>query len=120
VQAHFHKDPHQLRAFNDQLNSRVVDVIERACLRAGVRRGDLARFIYINDPDGITDLAGLLDLPRDRTNLDLAVAHGHMGAADQLAALGTYVDRGELNPGDLVALVGISIGMRWYCTLVRV
>jgi 3-oxoacyl-[acyl-carrier-protein] synthase-3 len=120
VQAHFRKDPRRLRAFNDQLNARVIEVIDRACRRAGVRRADLARFVYINDPDGIVDLAELMGLTADRTNADLAVVHGHMGAADQLTALGTYLDRGELNPGDLVALTGISIGMRWYCTLVQV
>lgn len=119
VQAHFQKDPRQLAAFSDQLNARVVEVVDRACRRAGVRRADLARFIYINDPDGIAELATLVGIPLARTNHELAGQHGHMGAADQLAALGTYVDRGELREGDLVALVGISIGMRWYCTLVR-
>ncbi len=120
VQAHFHKDPRQLKQFSEQLNSRVIEVIDRACRRAGVNRADLARFIYINDPDGISDIAELTGIPLERTNTDLAVAHGHMGAADQLIALGRYLDRGELNEGDLVALTGISIGMRWYCTLIRV
>jgi len=120
VQAHFQKDPRQLEAFSNQLNSRVIEVIDRTCRRAGVRRADLARFIYINDPDGIAELASLIDIPLARTNHDLAIKHGHMGAADQLIALGTYLDHGELNSGDLVALAGISVGMRWYCTLVRV
>ena len=120
VQEHFQRDPRQLEAFRDQLNARVLDVIDRACRRAGVHRADLARFIYINDPDGITDIAEVAGIPLARTNYDLSVAHGHMGAADQLAALGMYLERGELTPGDLVALTGISIGMRWYCTLVRV
>jgi 3-oxoacyl-[acyl-carrier-protein] synthase-3 len=120
VQEHFQKDPKQLQAFNNLLNARVIEVVERACKRAGVSRGDLDRFIYINDPDGITDLAELLGLPLERTNFDMAVAHGHMGSADQLTALGHYLERGELTAGDLVALTGISIGMRWYCTLVRI
>lgn len=120
VQEHFQRDPQLLGAFRNQLNSRVLEVIDRACRRAGVRRADLARFIYINDPDGISDIAEVAGIPLERTNLDLAAVHGHMGAADQLSALGIYLDRGELSPGDLVALAGISIGMRWYCTLVRV
>lgn len=120
VQAHFQKDPQQLKAFGNQLNARVIEVIDRACRRAGVRRADLARVIYINDPDGIADIAEVAGIPLARTNADLSVVHGHMGAADQLAALGLYVDRGELVPEDLVALTGISIGMRWYCTLIRV
>ncbi|MGK4591251.1 3-oxoacyl-[acyl-carrier-protein] synthase III C-terminal domain-containing protein [Amycolatopsis sp. w19] len=120
VQAHFRKDPRRLAHFSEQLNTRVVEVIDRACRRAGVRRADLARFVYINDPDGIAELAGLIDIPLAKTNHDLAAEHGHMGAADQLIAVGTYLDRGELNSGDLVALAGISIGMRWYCTIFRV
>lgn len=120
VQAHFQKDPQQLREFGALLNARVIEVIDRACRRAGVRRDQLARVIYINDPDGIDDIAQAYDIPVERTNKDLSVAHGHMGAADQLVALGTYLERGELASGDLVALTGISIGMRWYCTLMRV
>ena len=120
VQAHFRKDPRLLAQFRDQLNSRVLEVIDRACGRAGVRRADLARFIYINDPDGIADVAQVAGIPVAATNADLAAEHGHMGAADQLTALGLYLDRGELSPGDLVALAGISIGMRWYCTLIRI
>jgi 3-oxoacyl-[acyl-carrier-protein] synthase-3 len=119
VQAHFNKDPKQLRAFGEQLNARVLEVVDRACRRVGARYADLARLIYINDPDGITDIAELSGIPLAKTNYDLSIVHSHMGAADQLTALGQYTDRGELNPGDLVALTGISIGMRWYCTLVR-
>jgi len=120
VQAHFQKDPRQLESFRHQLNSRVVDVIDRACQRAGVSRADLARLVYINDPGGIADIAEVAGIPLSNTNAELAAEHGHMGAADQLTALGQHLDRGELAEGDLVALAGISIGMRWYCTLVRV
>lgn len=120
VQAHFQKDPRQLVAFNNLLNARVLEVLDRACRRAGVRRAELARFIYINDPDGIVDLAELIGIPLEHTNFDFAVEHAHMGAADQLSTLGNLLERGALNEGDLVALTGISIGMRWYCTLIRI
>jgi 3-oxoacyl-[acyl-carrier-protein] synthase-3 len=43
-----------------------------------------------------------------------------MGAADQLVSLGVMLDGGEIKPGDVVALSGTSIGMRWYCSLVRI
>lgn len=121
VQEHFQRDPRLLREFVDKLNNRVVEVIDGACRRAGVSRSDIARLIYINDsPDSIDDIGKLLDLPLERTNAELAVAHGHMGAADQLVSLAQHLQRGELVPGDLVALTGISIGMRWYCSLVRI
>jgi 3-oxoacyl-[acyl-carrier-protein] synthase-3 len=120
VQAHFDKDPNRLRAFSELLNARVVEVIDRACGRAGVDRASLARVVYINDPDGIEDIARAGGFSQERTNAESAVAHGHMGAADQLVALSEYLERGEVSSGDLVALCGIAIGMRWYCTLIQV
>ncbi|MEU6432357.1 3-oxoacyl-[acyl-carrier-protein] synthase III C-terminal domain-containing protein [Microbispora sp. NPDC046973] len=119
VHAHFQKDPKRMRAFAEQAVARSIRVVERACRRAGLRRDEVTHFIYINDPDGISDLAPLLEVPLARTNHALAAAHGHMGAADQLTALGRLLEQGVVQPGDLVALTGISIGMRWYCTLVR-
>jgi 3-oxoacyl-[acyl-carrier-protein] synthase-3 len=120
VHAHFGKDPDRLRAFGELLNARVVEVIDRACERAGVRRDQLTRVVYINDPDGIDDISRTGGFPIERTNLTSAVSHGHMGAADQLVAFSEYLESGELESGDLVALCGIAIGMRWYCTLMQV
>jgi len=121
VQEHFQRDPGRLREFVELLNRRVVEVIDGACRRAGVRRDELARFVYINDsPASVDDIGRLLGLPIERTNAAIAAAHGHMGAADQLISLALHHERGEVGPGDLVALSGISIGMRWYCTLVEV
>lgn len=119
VQAHFRKDPARLRAFGALAIDRSVQVIEGACARAGVPMSDLAHFIYINDPDGIADIAPRLGLPLERTNTAVAAEHGHMGAADQLSCLAEQIEQGTIKPGDLVALSGISIGMRWYCTLIQ-
>ena len=120
VQAHFQKDPQRLREFGELVNNRTVAVIEGACRRAGIGRDEVRHVIYINDPDGIEDVSRVFGVPLARTNLEPARAHGHMGAADQLVALGEHLDRGELEPGDVVALCGISIGMRWYCSLIRI
>jgi len=120
VHAHFQKDPKRLQEFVDLLEARVLDVIERACRRAGVSRADVAHIIYLNDsPDAIEDIARPFGVPAERTNAAVSVGHGHMGAADQLVSYGQQLERGELRPGDIVALAGTSIGMRWYCTLVR-
>lgn len=121
VLAHFQKDPKQLREFQGQLSGRVTEVIERACERAGVKSGDLAHIIYINDSaDTIEEVAAPFGISVQHTNAEISAEHGHMGAADQLISLGQHLDRGELKPGDLVALSGISIGMRWYCTLIQI
>ncbi|GGU00375.1 3-oxoacyl-ACP synthase [Streptomyces sp. QHH-9511] len=119
VQEHFQRDPKRLREFGQQAVTRVFDALDGACKRAGVSRDDVTHLIYINDPDGITDLAQPLGIPLERTSYDIAKAHGHMGSADQLTALGRLIEQGTVAPGDLVALTGISIGMRWYCSLVR-
>jgi 3-oxoacyl-[acyl-carrier-protein] synthase-3 len=121
VQAHFAKDPKRLIAFSEQLNQRNVDVIDGALKRAGLGREDLKHIIYINDaPDAIEDVARPFGISLEHTNAELSVGHGHMGAADQLIALGQHLQRGEIKTGDVVALCGISIGMRWYCTLVQI
>jgi 3-oxoacyl-[acyl-carrier-protein] synthase-3 len=121
VQEHFQRDPRLLKAFVNKLNNRVVEVIDGACRRAGVSKDEIARVIYINDsPGSVDDIGQLLGLPIEKTNAELAAEHGHMGAADQLISLGQHLDRGELAKGDLVALTGISIGMRWYCSLIRI
>ncbi len=119
VHAHFQKDPKRLRAFGEQAIKRSVQVIDEACERAGLSRDEVAHFIYINDPDGIVDIAKELELPLECTNYAVAAAHGHMGAVDGLAALGEMIEQGIVAPGDLVAIGGISIGLRWYATLVR-
>jgi 3-oxoacyl-[acyl-carrier-protein] synthase-3 len=120
VQAHFQKDPRQLREFGELVNNRTVAVIEGACRRAGIDRDQVSQVVYINDPDGIMDVSQAFGIATEHTNYELARAHGHMGAADQLIALGQHIENGEVEPGDVVAMCGISIGMRWYCTLIRV
>lgn len=119
VQAHFSKDPGQLREFGQQAIDWTIAVISGACARTGLTRDDIDHLIYLNDPDGITDIAKVLGLPLERTNLAIAAAHGHMGAADQLVALAEQVEDGTIKSGDVVALAGISIGMRWFATVLR-
>ncbi|RSN11505.1 3-oxoacyl-ACP synthase [Nonomuraea sp. WAC 01424] len=97
------------------------EVLERACARAGVTTGSIARIVHLHDNlPAFTDLAGELGVPIGRTNADLAMAHGHLGCADQIFGLGRLVETGELVPGDLVALTSVSSGMHWTCTLLRV
>lgn len=122
VLTHFQKDPELLRVFREKINDRVVEVIEGACRRAGVDSNQLAHVIYINDTgdNTIEEIARSFGVSVEHTNAEIAAAHGHMGAADQLVCLGQHLERGELKSGDLVALSGISSGMRWYCTLIQI
>jgi len=118
---HFGKDPKRLKEFQDKLSNRMTEVITQACQRAGVGTEQLAHIIYINDSaDTIEEVAQPFGVTVEHTNAEVSASHGHMGAADQLISLGEALQRGDVKPGDLVALSGISIGMRWYCTLVQV
>jgi 3-oxoacyl-[acyl-carrier-protein] synthase III len=121
IHAHFDKNPRRLRQFLGLLSTRSFDVVDRACKRAGIGIDALTHLLYLNDSrDVIEDVARSVGIPLDRTNATVAARHGHMGAADQLTSLGLMLDAGEINPGDAVALSGTSIGMRWYCSLVRI
>lgn len=121
VHAHFDKNPRRLRAFVDALAERSTEVIRKACDRAGADPAELTHVFALNESaDAIADVARPFGIPHERTNAELSAIHGHMGAADQLAMLGLRWDRGDLSPGDLAALTGTSIGMRWYCSLIRV
>lgn len=121
VYRHFRKEPEQLARFVRTLNGRVRTVFERACDRAGVRTEQVAKFLYLNDnQDSLSDVAKAVGVPLERTNAELGADLGHCGGADQLICLDTYLRRGELVEGDVVALAGLSIGMHWYCTLLTV
>ena len=121
IHAHFDKNPRRLRDFLRLLNTRSFDVIDRACKRAEISPDALTHLLYVNNSrDVIEDVARSAGIPVDHTNAAVAAQHGHMGAADQIASLGLMLDAGEIKPGDVVALSGTSIGMRWYCSLVRI
>ncbi|NUS09225.1 MAG: 3-oxoacyl-ACP synthase, partial [Nonomuraea sp.] len=97
------------------------EVLERACARAGILPGSVARIIHLHDNrTAFADLAAELGVPLERTNADLALAHGHLGCADQIFSLDHLITSGALTPGDLVALTSVSSGMHWTCTLLRV
>lgn len=121
VYRHFRREPEHLARFVRTLNARVGTVVDRACDRAGVSRDRIAKLLFLNDnQDSFADVAKAVGIPLERTNAALGAEIGHCGGADQLICLDTYLERGELVEGDIVALAGISIGMHWFCTLLAV
>ncbi|WFE26116.1 3-oxoacyl-[acyl-carrier-protein] synthase III C-terminal domain-containing protein [Solwaraspora sp. WMMD791] len=120
VRARFGNDPAVLRSYLQSRYARMLDAIDGACTRAGLTRDEIAHLIYLNDSaSSIAAIAEPLGIPLARTNAALAPEHGHMGGADQLVSLAVQLDSGELRPGEVVALCGISAG-RWSATLIRV
>jgi 3-oxoacyl-[acyl-carrier-protein] synthase-3 len=121
VLAHFGYNERSLREFSDHLDDQTQLVLERACARAGTEVEALDKVILLNDNvAAMTSFAARVGIPLSRTNLDLAVEFGHLGAADQLFCLSHYFSRGELAPGKRLALVSRGRGMHWACSLIEV
>jgi len=117
----FDGDVRRMFGFVATIRDRNRRVVENACARAGLTVDDLSRVIHFNDnAKQLTELAKDLRLPVERTNLELALDHGHIGCADQLFCLERHLANGELTSGDVVALTSSSSGMHWICTLLRV
>lgn len=118
IQEHFGRDPQRLQEFRTLRDARVVEAVDIACSRAGLTRADIDHVIYINDRrEAVAKIADAVGVPIERTNADFTAQHGHMGAVDQLVSLGQHVRRGDLRPGEIVALCGMSAGMHWCATL---
>lgn len=117
----FDYDHERFEDFSRLIVTRTREVVDQACALAGVSRADLARVIFLHDNRrAVTSLAGGLGVPLDRTNLDIGLGVGHLGAADQFYSLQRLLAAGALVSGDLVALTGMGRGMHWACTLVEV
>jgi len=122
VHRYFRREPEQLAQFVKDVNHQLVNALEEACRRAGVRSADVRRLLYLNDNQhSMADVARATGIALEDTNAGLAAELSHVGCADQLICLSILDEReGGLNPGDLVALAGLSGGMQWFCTLLRV
>ncbi|WP_405431741.1 3-oxoacyl-ACP synthase III family protein [Micromonospora sp. NBC_00617] len=117
----FAGDVRRMFRFVATIRERNRQVVETACARAGVTLADVHRFVHFHDnARQFAELAKDLGVGLERTNVELALAHGHIGCADQLIGLERHLDSGELTDGDLVALTSTGSGMHWVCTLLRV
>ncbi|MCF0097241.1 3-oxoacyl-ACP synthase III family protein [Micromonospora sp. MH99] len=117
----FAGDVRRMFRFVATIRERNRQVVETACTRAGVTLADVHRFVHFHDnARQFAELAKDLGVPLERTNVELALAHGHIGCADQLIGLERHLDSGELTDGDVVALTSTGSGMHWVCTLLRV
>lgn len=61
---------------------------------------------------------GLRDI--DRTTWDFARRTGHLGPADQIAALNHLSENGELKTGQYVLMLGIGAGFSWSAALLEI
>ncbi|MBM7771677.1 3-oxoacyl-[acyl-carrier-protein] synthase-3 [Actinokineospora baliensis] len=118
---HFDGDAARFSEYAKSTDARVADVVDLACERVGLARADLAKVILLNaNQVAMGKYAEVLGIPLTKTNADLASVLGHFGGMDPLVALDIYTGNGTLTPGDVVALAGMSSGLHWFCTLLRV
>jgi 3-oxoacyl-[acyl-carrier-protein] synthase-3 len=120
LESHFRGDVEAMFTFSTATVTRIRDVLERACKRAGVPIDEVRRVIHLHDnARTFRQLAKELTIPLEHTNVGLAMEHGHFGCADQLYGLEQLLASGEVGSGDVVALTAMGSGMHWACTLLR-
>ncbi|MFD0690628.1 ketoacyl-ACP synthase III family protein [Actinomadura fibrosa] len=102
--------------------SGLSEAVGRALDEAGLKLGDVARFVFPNVGLHVlrTRYAEPLGLDVERTTWDWGRRTGHVGAADQLTGLTHLVETGEVAPGDRVLLVGIGAGFAWTCAAAEI
>ncbi|MFE0181234.1 3-oxoacyl-[acyl-carrier-protein] synthase III C-terminal domain-containing protein [Streptomyces olivaceus] len=121
VHLYFRDDPEGLLEFSRAVDTRVLDVLQGACKRAGLTVGEVSRLILLNDNQpSMRAIAKLVGIPLERTNAALSATIGHIGGADPLVCLNFYRSRGHLQTGEIIAMAGMSSGMHWFCTLLEV
>jgi 3-oxoacyl-[acyl-carrier-protein] synthase III len=114
-------DTRTMIEFSRLVLGNTIEVIDRACRRASVRREDIRYVLHVNENQkSLARMALRLGVPLEATNAEIAADHGHFGSADQVFALGILLDEGRAHPGDLVALTSTGNGMHWACTLLRI
>ena len=106
----------------DRTTAGLTEAIELALEEAGVKLGEVARFVFPN-----VGLETLRTRYLEPFGLEVAVTAwewgrrtGHVGAADQLTGLAELVEGGAVGPGERVMLVGIGAGFSWTCAVVEV
>lgn len=120
VMQHFGYQAEMMLRFSDHMDEQMELVLERACAQAGTEVGALNKLVLMNDNvTAMTSLAARIGVPQSRTNLDLALEYGHLGAADQLFCLSHYHANGKLDPGARLALVSRGRGMHWACSVLE-
>ena len=98
------------------------EAVERAVAEARV---DLAAVTHVVVPGFGRQLLAReclepLGLAAERTTWSWSAHVGHLGAADQFAALAHLADAGRLAPGETVALLGVGGGFNWTCVVLDI
>jgi 3-oxoacyl-[acyl-carrier-protein] synthase III len=106
----------------DRTTAGLTESLESALEEAGVKLGDVARFVWPNvGLDTLrTRYLAPFGLEVEATAWHWGRRTGHVGASDQLTGLADLVETGTVGAGERVVLVGIGAGFSWTCAVVEI
>ena len=97
-------------------------VVEAALAEAGAGLSDMALVVLPNlNRKMLQDqYLGPLRLEPERTLMDWSARVGHLGAADQFAAVTHMAEAGRVAKGDRVLLIGTGSGLSWSAAVLEI
>lgn len=108
---------------DDMLNriyvDRYVQAVETALARSGLTTADIDWLFTNQLKVGLMDqIHDRLGVGRDRTVRSIDHA-GHIGPGDTLLNLGTALEAGSIEPGDVVVLATSGLGFSWAASVIQ-
>lgn len=103
-------------ALNDFLTLRTennIKIIQKVISKSKRKIENPFLIQTLEGQQSIESLCAKLDIPTDRSNLELLSEVGHAGCADLLISLDVLVDREIIKPGDDIIMSTISTGLKW-------
>ncbi|MEI8593630.1 3-oxoacyl-[acyl-carrier-protein] synthase III C-terminal domain-containing protein [Photobacterium sp. Hal280] len=103
-------------ALNDFLTLRAennINIINKVISKSKKKIENPFLIQTLEGQQSIESLCAKLDIPTDRSNLELLSEVGHAGCADLLISLDVLVDREMIKPGDDIIMSTISTGLKW-------
>ena len=87
--------------------------------KSGKHYDKIAKIIYYHDNyNNFKRLATALEIPIEKTNVEMAMLYGHMGTVDLLLGLNHIVqNRDNYNMGEIIATLSMGNGWKWACSL---
>ncbi|MER5641551.1 ketoacyl-ACP synthase III family protein [Kitasatospora sp. NPDC002227] len=104
------------------LAERMLTVVGAALREAGATLGEINHLVHANfgTPFAEAQFHKPLGIEADRTMHDWGLDVGHVGGADQLLGLHELMETGRGRKGDLVLLLGASMGFSWTAAVAQV
>ncbi|MGH3761752.1 ketoacyl-ACP synthase III family protein [Actinophytocola sp.] len=98
------------------------DSVTQALAEAGIKPGDVTRWVFPNIGANMVDreLREGLGIDEARTTWEWGRTVGHLGTGNQFGGLTHLTETGAVRPGDVVALCGNGLGFSYGCAVLEV